>query len=149
MARQSTLFAPRSVHADADGPRSEPVPPTAVVVAGDGETRVLLRGLLKLHRFRVLGEADGSSDGDELVRRHLPSLLVVDATLVEGTLGGLIRSARARSSRTRIVLIRPNGRLPPLEADTAPDSTLIRPFRVQEFLEAVGNPPPPAPATDR
>lgn len=114
-----------------------PAPPSAVVVAGDEETRVLLRGLLKLHRFRVVGEASGASQADELVRLHRPTVLVADATLVEGSLGRLFPAARDASPGTRIILIQPNARPPPLEPPAVPDATLVRPFRVRDFIDAL------------
>ena len=44
---------------------------SAVVVAGDEETRVLLRGLLRLHHFRVDGEAEGATQAIELISGDL------------------------------------------------------------------------------
>lgn len=126
-----------SVRDSAGEATAGPAPPSAVVVAGDEETRVLLRGLLKLHRFRVVGEAAGATQGDELVRRHKPDVLVTDATLAEGSLSNLVLSARSDSPRTHIVLIQPASRPMALAAAVQPDATVARPFRIREFIEAL------------
>ncbi|HEV2316316.1 MAG TPA: hypothetical protein VGV89_01910 [Thermoplasmata archaeon] len=125
-----------------------PPPTTAVVVAGDEEIRVLLRGLLRLHHFRVLGEADGEAQGADLLRIHNPLLLVVDDHLSDGSTESLIQSARQiiPSIRTVLVAAQP---VPAASAERCPDATLRRPFRVKEFAEAVGasaraGPPRPA-----
>lgn len=123
-------------------------PPSAVVVAGDEETRVLLRGLLKLHRFRVVGEAAGATQGDELVRQHKPDVLVTDATLAEGSLSNLVLSARSDSPRTHIVLIQPASRPIALAPPVQPDATVARPFRIREFIEALRTKADPAPPSE-
>ena len=131
------MAALSAVHEASGEPSARGVLPSAVVVAGDEETRVLLRGLLKLHHFRVVGEASGASQGDELVRLHQPTVLVADATIIEGSLARLFPAARYSSPRTRIVLIQPNARPPPLEPTAIPDATVVRPFRVRDFIEAL------------
>jgi len=112
---------------------------TAIVVAGDEETRVLLRGLLRLHHFRVDGEAEGASQAVELVRLHRPSLLVVDANLAEGSSEGLVGQARALVSGLRVILVAPASRPPNPSADPAQraDAVLLRPFRIRQFAEAL------------
>ena len=119
-------------------PPDEAVAPTAVVLAGDVETRVLLRGLLKLHHVRVVGEAGGAGNGSELVRQHRPNLLVVDTNLTDGSLGNLVPGVRSASPKTRIVVVQPTARAPPTEAPIVPDATLVRPFRIRDFVEAIG-----------
>jgi DNA-binding response OmpR family regulator len=114
----------------------------AIVVAGDEETRVLLRGLLRLHHFRVDGEAEGVTQALELIRAHRPHLLVVDANLAEGTAGLLIGQARAAASGIRVILVAPASRPPTLPEDRAqhPDALLLRPFRIRQFAEALAPP---------
>jgi DNA-binding response OmpR family regulator len=113
--------------------------PTAIVVAGDEETRVLLRGLLRLHHFRVDGEAEGATQAIELVRAHRPSLLVVDASLAEGSSTPLVGHARGLSPGVRIILVAPASRPPDLPSDPMlrPDAVLLRPFRIRQFAEAL------------
>jgi len=112
---------------------------SAIVVAGDEETRVLLRGLLRLHHFRVDGEAEGATEATELVRLHRPSLLVVDANLSEGSVPPLVSAARALVPNLRVILVAPSSRPPnlPTEAAQRPDTVLLRPFRIRQFAEAL------------
>lgn len=113
---------------------------SAIVVAGDEETRVLLRGLLRLHHYRVIGEAEGSTEGTELLRTHPPSVMVVDAALAEGSFPVLIREARLLRPEMRVVLVTPTPVRPgdgtPKGAD-GPDATVTRPFRLADFLTAL------------
>ncbi|HYA70880.1 MAG TPA: hypothetical protein VEH28_05895 [Thermoplasmata archaeon] len=116
----------------------------AIVVAGDEETRVLLRGLLRLHHFRVDGEAEGVTPALELIGLHHPSLLVVDASLAEGSVGPLIGRARSLVPGLRVILVAPASRPPSLAPEVAqrPDALLLRPFRIRQFAEALVRPGP-------
>jgi DNA-binding NarL/FixJ family response regulator len=111
----------------------------AIVVAGDEETRVLLRGLLRLHHFRVDGEAEGATHALELLRDHQPQLMVADVNLAEGTPTTLIQSARAIQPQLRVILVAPASRPPAPAPDVAqrPDVVLLRPFRIRQFAEAL------------
>jgi DNA-binding NarL/FixJ family response regulator len=114
----------------------------AVVVAGDEETRVLLRGLLRLHHFRVDGEAEGAAQAMELLRNHSPSLLVVDVNLSEGSPLHLLREAKSLLPQLRTILVAPASRPPaPEPAPPSPDVILLRPFRIRQFAEALRPPP--------
>ena len=120
---------------------------SAVVVAGDEETRILFRGLLRLHRIRVDGEADGAEQALQLVKDHRPTLLVLDVNLAEGSSTALVADARRIRPELRIVLVAPASRpLPPSQDGGRPDALLLRPFRIREFEEAVG-PGSPDPAS--
>lgn len=112
---------------------------SAVVVAGDEETRVLLRGLLRLHHFRVDGEAEGATQAIELVRMHRPSLLVIDTSLAEGSSNGLIGHARGLSPGLRVILVGPASHPPAVPSDPMqrPDVVLLRPFRIRQFADAL------------
>lgn len=117
----------------------EASPPTAVVVAGDEETRVLLRGLLRLHHFRVDGEAEGATQAMELLKDHQPSLLVADVNLAEGSPTTLVADARMLLPNLRVILVAPASRPPPPPEDPsrAPHVVLLRPFRIRQFAEAL------------
>ena len=116
----------------------------AIVVAGDEETRVLLRGLLRLHHVRVDGEAEGVTPAMELISVHRPSLLVVDSSLAEGTVGLLIGQARKVVPGLRAILVAPASRPPAPFADPAqhPDAILLRPFRIRQFAVALSSEAP-------
>lgn len=121
--------------------------PSAVVVAGDEETRVLLRGLLRLHHFRVEGEAEGATHALELLRDHQPFLMVVDMNLAEGSPTALVGSARSIVPNLRIILVAPASRPPAPAPDPAhrADVVLLRPFRIRQFADALGPAAAPRP----
>jgi DNA-binding NtrC family response regulator len=122
-------------------------PASAVVVAGDEETRILLRGLLRLHHFRVDGEAEGATQCLEMIKEHRPSLLVADVNLAEGSPGSLVSEARRVAPELRVILVAPASRPPaPADHEKGPDVVLLRPFRIRQFAEAL-LPPDPAAGT--
>jgi DNA-binding response OmpR family regulator len=128
-----------------NGPEGNPS--NAIVVAGDEETRVLLRGLLRLHHFRVDGEAEGATQAMELVGRHRPSLLVVDVNLAEGSPMNLLKDARGLLPEVRTILVAPASRPPLINgAPHPPDVVLLRPFRIRQFAEAL-RPSAPSPSS--
>ncbi len=103
---------------------------------------MLLRGLLRLHHFRVDGEAEGSTHALELIRLHRPTLLVVDANLAEGSSTPLVAQARALVAGLRVILVAPASRPPTLSTDPSqrPDVVLLRPFRIRQFADALSPP---------
>jgi CheY-like chemotaxis protein len=117
---------------------SDVLPPTALVVAADEEMRILLRGLLQLHRVRVEAEAEGTTEALRLVAQHRPVLVVADTHLTDGTAGELIARTRALVPGLRFILVAPASRPPPPPAkEAAPDVLLLKPFRIQQFAEAI------------
>ncbi len=117
---------------------SDPPISTVVVVAGDAETRVLFRGLLRLNHLRVLGEADGARSSVELIRAHRPDIVVADAVLAQGTVGEIIREGRQVRPDLRVIVVTPASRpAPAAEEVGAADAVLTRPFRIRQFAEAV------------
>ena len=119
----------------------EPAPvvsPTAIVVAGDLETRLLIRSLLRLSHVQVLGEAAGSTDGVDLMKSQTPSVLIADANLAEGSCSALVDAARGLRPAVRVVLLTPDRRRPvPNLGSASPDVVLTRPFRIQEFTNVL------------
>jgi DNA-binding NarL/FixJ family response regulator len=112
-----------------------------------------LRGLLRLHHFRVDGEAEGATQALALLRTHRPELLLADVNLAEGSPAALVADARAISPHLRVILVAPASRPPPVMgvAGQGPDVVLLRPFRIRQFAEAVHpeavpKPAPPGPA---
>ncbi len=112
--------------------------PTALVVAADEEMRILLRGLLQLHRVRVEAEAEGLTEALRLVHDHRPSLVVADTHLTDGTAADLVRGARGIVPQLRVILVAPASRPPPpMAPEATPDVLLLKPFRIQQFAEAI------------
>jgi DNA-binding NarL/FixJ family response regulator len=120
---------------------------TALVVAGDDETRVLLRGLLRLHHYRVVGEAEGVHQAVDLMRQTLPSVLVSDVNLSDGTYSDLLEAARGTVPPPRVILVVPSTR-PHAASDgpLRPDVVLQRPFRIRQFAEALNGAAPETPS---
>jgi DNA-binding NarL/FixJ family response regulator len=115
-------------------------PPSALVVAGEEETRVLLRGLLRLHRFRIVGEAEGSVRALALIKEQEPTTLVIDTTLSEGDALELVQDAKRTRPNLRVVVVARGAKPIVLPGMTEPDVVLQRPFRIQEFAQAVEAP---------
>jgi DNA-binding NarL/FixJ family response regulator len=118
---------------------TEVPPASAIVVSAELDTRIMLCGLLRLHHFRVLGEAEGEGSAVDVLSAQRPSLMILDATIAEGTHSSVIASARRILPDVRIVLIGLASHPPPCSPDPmlCPDSVLLRPFRLTEFAEAV------------
>jgi DNA-binding NarL/FixJ family response regulator len=116
---------------------------TAVIVAGNEETRVLLRGLVRLQHFHVVGEAEGSTDGVKLLHEHRPELVLIETGLVEGSAATLVQTAHALLPTARVVVV---GSLDP-QGGAAPHGERItylrKPFRIAEFAHAIGRELPP------
>ena len=114
---------------------------SAVVVAPDDETRVLLRGLLRLHRIRVVAETDEPRRGAELAQEHRPQLLVVEIGPLRPPLGDLVARSRHAVPGIRVVVVTSTGATSPgVPGLREADAVLIRPFRVQTFGEALQPP---------
>jgi DNA-binding NarL/FixJ family response regulator len=145
------MGAPRTFAGSGPGRRMSPsavTEPTALVAAGDEETRVLLRGLLRLHHVRVVGEAEGAHQAIDLMRQTSPGILVSDVNLVDGTYSDLLEAARGSDPPPRVILVVPGSR-PHAASDgpLRPDVILQRPFRIRQFAEALGGPVAETPST--
>jgi response regulator RpfG family c-di-GMP phosphodiesterase len=119
-----------------------PASATAVIVAGNEETRVLLRGLVRLQHVHVVGEAEGSTEGLQLVQLHRPTLVLIEASLLEGSAATLIQAAHSLLPASRLVVVGtvdPQGGPTP-RADSI--AYLRKPFRIAEFVQAIGRNPP-------
>jgi len=130
----------------ATGPQSAPpVPPPstgapAIVLGGNEDTRLLLRGLLRLHRHRVLLEAATREAVDRLPASPETKILVLDVGTEKGEgwaddLGLLLRGR----SDLRALVILPSSD-PSLETrarQAGARATLVRPFAIRDFIEAV------------
>lgn len=115
-------------------------------MAADEEMRILLRGLLQLQRVRVDSEAEGTTEALRLLREHRPTLIVADSHLSDGTAPELVHGVRAQDPTARFVLIVPASRPPPaFPPGSSPDVLLQKPFRIQQFADAIAPPGAPPP----
>jgi len=111
----------------------------AVIVGGNDETRLLLRGLLRLHRYRVLGEAK-TAEALEPVDEPMSRRVLVLVSDAEGEdWSSELATARERQTGLLPLLLVP---------ETDPEivararaagvlGVLSRPFAVRELVSAV------------
>lgn len=122
----------------------------AIVLGGSDDTRLLLRGLLRLHRHRVLLEAP-TREG----LAHVPvspelKILVLDVGTDpgEGWSEALGEALRSRSDlRALVILPSADPALETRARQAGARATLVRPFAIRDFIEAVdslGSAPAPA-----
>jgi len=127
----------------ADKEMSEPTARSllpAVVVGGDEDTRLLLRGLLRLNRHRVLLESPKAEGLSALPASNETKVLVVDAGSDPSHPWDtdLATVLRARSDLRALVIVSSSD--PSLESRARAAGArrvLVRPFAIREFLDAV------------
>jgi len=121
---------------------------TDVVVAGGSEeTRLLLKGLVRLHHHRVVAEGPGPETLRDLPALTAPPVALLDVDLDVPGWSEEIRSVLSRFPGTRIVLITPN-RSPRVDAAASElgiHTVLRRPFPVHSLIEAMDDTEPDAP----
>ena len=122
-----------------------PVPPTpsgapAIVLGGSEDTRLLLRGLLRLHRHRVLLEAPTREGVDRIPVSPEMKILVMDTGTDKGEAWAeaLASVLHSRSDIHALVILPSSD--PGLETrarQAGARATLVRPFAIRDFIEAV------------
>jgi len=117
------------------------------IVGGSEETRLLLRGLVRLHHHRVVSEGAGPTSLREIPVEPSDLIVLVDADVesVEWSTA-LADSVRAHPAR-RAILIAPT-RSPRVEQrakELGFAAVLRRPFAVHELVEVLAGPPPALP----
>lgn len=135
-----------------DLPRLNRVP--LVVWSGNDDTRLLLRGLLRLHQGIVAFEASTRPELDLLPVLSTPTVLVADAEAWSPEWEQELLSALRDHPELRplVILPREGGPLGPEVRAQGATIALVRPFTVRDFLRAVvsaaetGPAPPSAPA---
>lgn len=140
MSSRGSQFAPseKVLTGDFGAPRPpEPVP--AVLWGPDDDTRLLLRGLLRLHRYPVAYEARTIEELEQLPSSVQPRLLLVDVPVEAGHWSAELERALRVHIDLRPVVILPAGR-PAAEAEAiraGARAVLPRPFVIQEFVRAL------------
>ena len=139
----------------ARGPRFAPselpvAPPTAhegtaavhapaVIWGENDETRLLLRGLLRLHRHPVVQEVASVDELERLPSTSGPCILLYDAPAGDGPWATELASVLERHPELRAIVILPPG-TPVGEVDAhrvGARAVLPRPFAIQEFARAL------------
>lgn len=118
---------------------------TDVVLAGGSpDTREVLRALLRLHHYRVKGEAKGLKEVKKLLGEGLEGILVIDVDLTDGSWEEVVQAAHEARPAPRVVLVSPfyGGEFQTKARRLGASSVLVRPFEIPELLEALNDSPP-------
>jgi len=112
----------------------------AVLLGGSEDTRLLLRGLLRLHRHRVLLEAQSPDGIERLPASPETKILILDAgSDGDGQWADNLASVLRARSDLRALVILPSSD-PALEnraRKAGARAILVRPFAIRDFVEAV------------
>lgn len=133
-----------------------PVPPgtaggtaPAILLGGTEDTRLLLRGLLRLHRHRVLLECPTREGIDRLPVSPETKILILDTGSDKGnSWAEELASVLKGRPDLRALVILPNAD-PALQTrarQAGAQAVLVRPFAIHDFIQAVdslGTPPSP------
>jgi DNA-binding NarL/FixJ family response regulator len=112
----------------------------AVLLGGSEDTRLLLRGLLRLHRHRVLLETQARDGIDRLPRSPEPKVLILDAGPEKDGVWAdeLFTILQSRDDLRALVILPSSDPAVESRARRAGARTvLVRPFAIREFVEAV------------
>jgi len=115
------------------------------IVGGSEETRLLLRGLVRLHRYRVVFEGPGPESLRELPSEPADLVVLIDGDLESEEWAEPIQAALRAHPTHRAILIAPS-RSPRVEQrarELGFTSVLRRPFAVHELVEVIATPPTP------
>ena len=111
----------------------------AVILGRDEETRLLLRGLLRLHRHPVVHEATTVEELGKLPSATGHRILLYDVLAGDDRWAAALTSVLEQHPDMRAVVILPPGATTPEgEAQRAgARAVLARPFAIQEFARAL------------
>jgi AmiR/NasT family two-component response regulator len=143
---QSTGGPPRP----AEG-RSGSIP--AILWGRNEDTRLLLRGLLRLNRYPILREVASLDELRALPAASDPRLLVMDAEAEQGDWNEEVAAALREQPQLRVVVILPRDSSDSEERARAAGAraTVVRPFAIRDLVAALDRatrddaPPPPPP----
>jgi CheY-like chemotaxis protein len=116
-----------------------------VIAGGSDETRLLLRGLVRLHHHRVVAEGYGPETVGQVPRDVEAPVFLIDADLENPKWLEQIAGIAARHPQGRVVLLTSDGSAS-FEARVrglGVDRLLRRPFAVHDLVEAIGPGPTP------
>jgi len=137
----------------AGGSTASPVSPPpntapAILLGGSEDTRLLLRGLLRLHRHRVLLEAPTREGLDRLPPSPETKVLVLDAGTDKGDRWAedLSIVLQGRPELHAIVILpRADPALEARARQAGAQAILVRPFGIHDFVQAVDTVGTPSP----
>jgi DNA-binding NarL/FixJ family response regulator len=119
--------------------RATPTRAPAVIWGRNADTRLLLRGLLRLHRFPVLHEVSTFDEIVALPALSEPTVLVIDAEVEGQAWHENLRAVLAAHPELRpLVLLPPgNGALESSARTAGARAVVARPFAIRDFVRAV------------
>lgn len=109
------------------------------IAGGTDETRLLLRGLVRLHHHRVVAEGFGPETLGEIPKDGGDPVVLIDADLEDAKWSEPVRQFTKSFPTARVVLLTAS-RSPQVEsqARSLGVATLLhRPFAVHELVEAI------------
>lgn len=110
-----------------------------VIAGGSDETRLLLRGLVRLHHHRVVAEGYGPETLAQLPAELVAPVFLIDADLENPKWLEEIAGLAKRHPQRRVVLLTSDG-TPAFEAKMRSlgiDRLLRRPFAVHDLVDAI------------
>ncbi len=109
------------------------------LIAGNDETREVLRALLRLHHHRVQAEGRGSADAQRLLKSGFKGVLFVDAELSDGSWTEVLESARGSRPPVPSVLVSPfyGAEFEEKARKLGVGAILLRPFEIPELLDVI------------
>lgn len=124
--------------------RPSPEPPSsggvpAVLLGQNEDTRLLLRGLLRLHRYPVLHEVGTVDELVALPSLPAPTVLVVDVESVWEGWDRELPSALILHPELRVLVLLPpeSAALEPRARAAGATRVVVRPFAIRDFVRAV------------
>jgi CheY-like chemotaxis protein len=111
----------------------------SVLLVRNLDTRLLLRGLLRLQRYPVVFEADRPEDLDRLPEGAGVSVIVIDQDADEADWNEDVRSVLARRPELRPILLT-SDRSPEFAtraASAGVRAVVVRPFQIRELAQAL------------
>lgn len=136
--------------------RPSPEPPSsggvsAVLLGQNEDTRLLLRGLLRLHRYPVLHEVGTVDELVALPSLPAPTVLVVDVESIWTGWDRELPAALVVHPELRVLVLLPpeSAALEPRARAAGAAGVVVRPFAIRDFVRAVATaargPLPPSP----
>lgn len=125
---------------NASPPAPAPAGAPAIVIGGSEDTRLLLRGLLRLHRHRVLLEAPTREGLDRLPPSPETKILVFDAGPAKGDAWSseLVGILKGRTDLHALAILpSSDAALESRARQAGAKAILVRPFAIRDFIQAV------------
>ncbi|MDE1821646.1 MAG: response regulator [Euryarchaeota archaeon] len=110
-----------------------------LLIGGAEEAREVFRALLRLHHFRVKGEASGAKEAKNLLKGGFKGVMLLDTELSDGDWGDVISKAQGSKPKVPVVLVSPlyGAEFEEKAKRLGACALLPRPFEIPELLAAI------------